>query len=192
MPITCCTSAAASDGIANAAKAAAAQANERSEVGKSAMADVPLHHAPPDASLGRLREQECRVARIEEGEDLVEGAGRLAIDAEAPCHHTGERREERVRRGYEGDNVAGERAKVEETGFKLDPAKIAALQQDTERVSALLANIFTEAEEKAKAYQKENPKASLGEAYKAVFNADKDLFDRYMKASTNTGASDEE
>jgi hypothetical protein len=37
-------------------------------------------------------------------------------------------------------------AKVEETGFKLDPAKIAALQQDTERVSALLANIFTEAE----------------------------------------------
>lgn len=37
-------------------------------------------------------------------------------------------------------------AKVEETGFKLDPDKIAALQQDTERVSALLANIFTEAE----------------------------------------------
>jgi uncharacterized tellurite resistance protein B-like protein len=37
-------------------------------------------------------------------------------------------------------------AKVEETGFKLDPAKIAALQQDTERVSALLANIFNEAE----------------------------------------------
>ena len=53
-------------------------------------------------------------------------------------------------------------------------------------------HVFTEAEEKAKAYQKENPKASLGEAYKAVFNADKDLFDRYMKASTNTGASDEE
>jgi uncharacterized tellurite resistance protein B-like protein len=37
--------------------------------------------------------------------------------------------------------------KVEETGFKLDPDKIAALQQDTERVSALLANIFTEAED---------------------------------------------
>ncbi|HPA76878.1 MAG TPA: hypothetical protein PK888_13800 [Deltaproteobacteria bacterium] len=53
-------------------------------------------------------------------------------------------------------------------------------------------HVFTEAEEKAKAYQKENPKASLGEAYKAVFNADKELFDRYMKASTNTGASDEE
>ena len=29
----------------------------------------------------------------------------------------------------------------------MDPAKIAALQQDTERVSALLANIFTEAED---------------------------------------------
>jgi uncharacterized tellurite resistance protein B-like protein len=38
-------------------------------------------------------------------------------------------------------------AKVEETGFKLDPAKVAALQQDTERVSALLANIFAEVEE---------------------------------------------
>jgi uncharacterized tellurite resistance protein B-like protein len=38
-------------------------------------------------------------------------------------------------------------AKVEETGLKLDPAKVAALQQDTERVSALLANIFTEAED---------------------------------------------
>lgn len=38
-------------------------------------------------------------------------------------------------------------AKVEETGFKLDPARIAALQKDTEKVSALLANIFTEAEE---------------------------------------------
>lgn len=40
-------------------------------------------------------------------------------------------------------------ARVEEGGFKLDPAKIAALQQDTERVSAMLANIFTEAEEMA-------------------------------------------
>lgn len=38
-------------------------------------------------------------------------------------------------------------ATVEETGFKLDPARIAALQKDTEKVSALLANIFTEAEE---------------------------------------------
>lgn len=38
-------------------------------------------------------------------------------------------------------------AKVEESGFKLDPARIAALQKDTEKVSALLANIFTEADE---------------------------------------------
>lgn len=40
-------------------------------------------------------------------------------------------------------------AKVEEPGFKLDPARIAALQKDTEKVSALLANIFAEAEEVA-------------------------------------------
>ncbi|MBN6739925.1 TerB N-terminal domain-containing protein [Acidithiobacillus sp. MC6.1] len=38
-------------------------------------------------------------------------------------------------------------AKAVESGFKLDPARIAELQKDTERVSALLANIFTEAEE---------------------------------------------
>lgn len=37
-------------------------------------------------------------------------------------------------------------AKVEETGFRLDPARIAALQQDTAAVSALLANIFKEEE----------------------------------------------
>lgn len=40
-------------------------------------------------------------------------------------------------------------AKVEETGFKLDPARIAALQKDTEKVSALLANIFSDSEEQA-------------------------------------------
>lgn len=40
-------------------------------------------------------------------------------------------------------------AKVEESGFKLDPARIAELQKDTEKVSALLANIFTEIEEPA-------------------------------------------
>jgi uncharacterized tellurite resistance protein B-like protein len=40
-------------------------------------------------------------------------------------------------------------AKVEESGFKLDPARVAALQRDTEKVSALLANIFTEAQERA-------------------------------------------
>ena len=37
-------------------------------------------------------------------------------------------------------------AKAEEVGFKLDPARIAALQKDTERVSALLSNIFKEDE----------------------------------------------
>ena len=40
-------------------------------------------------------------------------------------------------------------AKVEASGFKLDPARIAALQKDTEKVSALLANIFTETDEPA-------------------------------------------
>lgn len=35
-------------------------------------------------------------------------------------------------------------AKAEDVGFKLDPARIAALQKDTEAVSALLANIFQE------------------------------------------------
>ncbi|MFX4994044.1 tellurite resistance TerB C-terminal domain-containing protein, partial [Acinetobacter baumannii] len=35
-------------------------------------------------------------------------------------------------------------AKIEETGFKLDPARIAALQKDTEAVSALLSGIFKE------------------------------------------------
>lgn len=40
-------------------------------------------------------------------------------------------------------------AKVEESGFKLDPARVAELQKDTEKVSALLANIFTEAQERA-------------------------------------------
>lgn len=38
-------------------------------------------------------------------------------------------------------------AKAEASGFKLDPARIAALQRDTEKVSALLANIFTDADE---------------------------------------------
>ncbi|MBE0548495.1 MAG: TerB N-terminal domain-containing protein [Rubrivivax sp.] len=39
--------------------------------------------------------------------------------------------------------------KVEQTGFKLDPARIAALQKDTDKVSALLANIFVEEAETA-------------------------------------------
>lgn len=37
-------------------------------------------------------------------------------------------------------------AEAENTGFRLDPARIAALQQDTATVSALLANIFKEEE----------------------------------------------
>ena len=40
--------------------------------------------------------------------------------------------------------TAAATAKVEETGFKLDPARIAALQKDTEAVSALLSGIFKE------------------------------------------------
>ncbi len=40
--------------------------------------------------------------------------------------------------------TAAAAAKVEETGFKLDPARIAALQKDTEAVSALLSGIFKE------------------------------------------------
>ncbi len=36
--------------------------------------------------------------------------------------------------------------KAEDTGFRLDPGRIAALQQDTATVSALLASIFTEEE----------------------------------------------
>jgi len=35
---------------------------------------------------------------------------------------------------------------IEKTGLKLDPARIAALQQDTEKVSALLTSIFKEEE----------------------------------------------
>ena len=40
--------------------------------------------------------------------------------------------------------MAAAAAKVEATGFKLDPARIAALQKDTEAVSALLSGIFKE------------------------------------------------
>jgi uncharacterized tellurite resistance protein B-like protein len=40
-------------------------------------------------------------------------------------------------------------AKAGGTAFRLDPARIAALQQDTEKVSALLANIFKEDESSA-------------------------------------------
>lgn len=42
-------------------------------------------------------------------------------------------------------------AEVEESGFKLDPARIAELQRDTDKVSALLANIFVESDGLAEA-----------------------------------------
>ena len=45
--------------------------------------------------------------------------------------------------------TAATTAKVEQSGFKLDPARIAELQKDTERVSALLANIFVETDDHA-------------------------------------------
>lgn len=44
------------------------------------------------------------------------------------------------------DEKPGEAAKGAPSGFKLDPVRIAALQRDTAKVSALLANIFTEEE----------------------------------------------
>lgn len=42
--------------------------------------------------------------------------------------------------------TAATTANIEQTGFKLDSSRIAALQQDTEKVSILLANIFKEEE----------------------------------------------
>lgn len=61
-------------------------------------------------------------------------------------------------------------ARIEETGFKLDPERIAALQQDTEKVSALLADIFKEegtppspfSEPDIEAAQDETPNGILG------------------------------
>lgn len=43
-----------------------------------------------------------------------------------------------------GETKSAAVGRAGETGFKLDPARIAALQQDTEKVSALLAGIFKE------------------------------------------------
>lgn len=64
-------------------------------------------------------------------------------------------------------------AKVEESGFKLDPARIAALQKDTERVSALLANIFTEGEEPAPPPVAEpEAETETGEAPKGLLGMD--------------------
>lgn len=66
-------------------------------------------------------------------------------------------------------------AKAEESGFKLDPARIAALQKDTERVSALLANIFTEAEEQVAAVAEPveaEPETETVEAPKGLMGLD--------------------
>jgi uncharacterized tellurite resistance protein B-like protein len=63
-------------------------------------------------------------------------------------------------------------AKVEETGFKLDPARIAELQKDTEKVSALLANIFTESEEQAPAVAEPVEVESEAEAPKGLMGLD--------------------
>ena len=78
-----------------------------------------------------------------------------------------------ARAGHAATSVA----KVGETGFKLDPARIAALQQDSEKVSALLANIFKEVEAPAAPMadvelesEAEPPKGILGldEAHSAL------------------------
>jgi uncharacterized tellurite resistance protein B-like protein len=67
-------------------------------------------------------------------------------------------------------------AKVETSGFKLDPARIAALQKDTEKVSALLANIFTEADEPGAAAVPElvdaGPETEAAEAPKGLMGLD--------------------
>jgi uncharacterized tellurite resistance protein B-like protein len=66
-------------------------------------------------------------------------------------------------------------AKVEESGFKLDPARIAALQKDTEKVSALLANIFTETEESSAAVAEPTEvdvEAEVAEAPKGLMGLD--------------------
>ena len=42
--------------------------------------------------------------------------------------------------------------RIEQSGFVLDPARIAALQQDTQRVSALLSTIFAEGEDQTPAH----------------------------------------
>lgn len=51
--------------------------------------------------------------------------------------------------------------------------------------------VFEEATEKAKAYMKEH-KVGLGEAYRAIFSADADLYDRYLQASTNRSHAEDD
>ena len=65
-------------------------------------------------------------------------------------------------------------AKVEASGFELDPARIAALQKDTEKVSALLAHIFTETDEPAAVATPEPVDAELetAEAPKGLMGLD--------------------
>lgn len=53
--------------------------------------------------------------------------------------------------------TASAAAKVEEAGFKLDPARIAALQKDTEAVSAMLSSIFKEEEQLVPAMVEADP-----------------------------------
>ena len=50
-------------------------------------------------------------------------------------------------------------AAIETSGFRLDPARITALQKDTERVSALLGTIFTEEESGTSAVVTSEPEA---------------------------------
>lgn len=56
---------------------------------------------------------------------------------------------------------------VKETGFRLDPARIASLQSDTERVSQLLAGIFTE-ESTSDAAQVVEPETEAEETFPAT------------------------
>ncbi|MFN0305996.1 MAG: TerB N-terminal domain-containing protein [Burkholderiales bacterium] len=62
--------------------------------------------------------------------------------------------------------------KVEETGFKLDPARIAALQNDTEKVSALLAEIFKEDDLAAPAVSKSEVEAEYPDGPKGILGLD--------------------
>lgn len=57
-----------------------------------------------------------------------------------------------------GDTPTATKTKtVERGGFTLDTARIAALQQDTQKVSALLSSIFTETEEEAAPVEEPEP-----------------------------------
>jgi uncharacterized tellurite resistance protein B-like protein len=67
----------------------------------------------------------------------------------------------------------GTAAIITEAGFKLDPARIAALQRDTEKVSELLANIFTDSEEITPIVTPESEAViETNEAPKGILNLD--------------------